>query len=598
MAERHLVLCGDAGLSSRDQAWQTAPKLKLCLGTERKQLKLRLHHITRKVAGNLPPEAIDLSEIAAYVYAADQAVTRGGTKEFEYGLKWRRRFRLEIPVRRPELWSRQDVCQKLASTLGFLSDDDYEFGFSPLKSRQPIDRYLFDAHGEAESGFEEVILFSGGLDSLGGAVREILQGQRKVILVSHRPVSKIYARQRELAADLTAKLADRSLRPLHVAVEVNTGKNFARAFTQRSRSFLFAALAAVVARAFGRDRIRFYENGVISLNLPIGPHVLGGRATRTTHPQVLNGFQELFSLIFGSPFTVENPFLLKTKAEILREVKAAGVAHLCARTGSCTHTMSQTTMHTHCGKCSQCIDRRLNALAANLDDQEDPPEMYASNVITDAREGEDLQLLERYYGTALEINRISSPESFLSRFGEVARVLSHLRMKSDKAAEAVFNLYRRHARDICDTMASAVRREADAVVNHDYPPTCLLSIAVGRHTSDASSHSAQEKIDPQSNGGDAGFYLNPGTFTFYCDGKPCELRNTREYWLLERLLRSPRRYLSNRLLAQEVWNDEHTQKNTIQRTFSNLRRRLKESGIERFTFDGKTNKDHYALQFS
>jgi hypothetical protein len=178
--------------------------------------------------------------------------------------------------------------------------------------------------GPEGEDFQEVVPFPGGLDSLGGAVQEILQGQRKVALVSHRPVSKLYSCQKALVAALGDRLTDPRLRPLHVAVEVNKGKSLGRDFTQRSRSFLFAAVAVVVARLFGLRRVRFYENGVTSLNLPISPQVLGGRATRTTHPRVLDGFGRLFSLLMGCEFVVENPFLWKTKAEVLAGIKAAG----------------------------------------------------------------------------------------------------------------------------------------------------------------------------------------------------------------------------------------------------------------------------------
>ena len=41
--------------------------------------------------------------------------------------------------------------------------------------------------------------------------------------------------------------------------------------TQRSRSFFVATLAFLAARAVGARRVRFFENGVVSLNLPISP---------------------------------------------------------------------------------------------------------------------------------------------------------------------------------------------------------------------------------------------------------------------------------------------------------------------------------------
>ena len=44
----------------------------------------------------------------------------------------------------------------------------------------------------------------------------------------------------------------------------------------------------------GFDLLRFYENGVVSMNLPMSAQVVGTRATRTTHPRVLAGFEQLF----------------------------------------------------------------------------------------------------------------------------------------------------------------------------------------------------------------------------------------------------------------------------------------------------------------
>jgi len=86
------------------------------------------------------------------------------------------------------------------------------------------------------------------------------------------------------------------------------------------------------------------------------------------------------------------------------------------------------------------------------------------------------------------------------------------------------------------------------------------------------------------------------TFTVRFDGRSCELRNTKEYHLLVRLSRRPGIFVSNSVLASDVWDDEHTEKSTIQKTVSNLRRSLKDAGIKNLVLDGTTNKDHYALK--
>jgi hypothetical protein len=139
---------------------------------------------------------------------------------------------------------------------------------------------------------------------------------------------------------------------------------------------------------FKLSRIRFYENGIISFNLPISAQVVGARATRTTHPQVINGFAKIFSALAGKPFSVENPFLWKTKTEVINDIVKAGCADTIKFSTSCTYTWGMTKLHTHCGKCSQCIDRRFAILAAGAQEY-DPAEAYGVDLLIGERaEGE------------------------------------------------------------------------------------------------------------------------------------------------------------------------------------------------------------------
>ena len=174
---------------------------------------------------------------------------------------------------------------------------------------------------------DEVVLFSGGLDSLSGAIEELSTGEKNVALVSHRSSPKIFEYQKQLVEELKREFPKRLM---HVPVLVTRREPLqVHEYTQRSRSFLYAALACVVARLFGNTQIRFFENGVVSINLPIAEQVVGARATRTTHPLVLELFREFFSAAVGGPIEVENPFIWKTKAEVVRSIvdHGCGAAH-------------------------------------------------------------------------------------------------------------------------------------------------------------------------------------------------------------------------------------------------------------------------------
>ncbi len=615
MHKSHLILCGGARPSSRKKEWREADAVELRIRRDSSSVNLRIADITRRLTTNIPDIELDLLDIAAYVYTADQATTRGGLKEINYK-NWYRNFRFEIAVRQPDFWSSSEVGEELSRTLNDLSGDTFEFVFSLLREPPPIDDY-FDFGAATAVHVDEVMLFSGGLDSFGGAVSEIFDCGRKVALVSHRPNSKIDARQRALVADIVSKMSDRSAAPVHVPVLVNKAKDLGSDYTQRTRSFLYATLAAIVARLFGLNRIRFYENGVTSLNLPISPQVVSTRATRTTHPLVLAGFRRLYSRVFETQFQVENPFFWKTKTEILLGLKKGGYSRLCAFTSSCAHIWEQTRIHPHCGRCSQCLDRKLVALAAGYDDDEDPSEMYKLDVLRGAREGADRLLAESYFETVNKIERITTAMGFCAEYPEVGRALNHLEGSADGMGQAIFDLYRRHAQQVCGAIDAAGRKAISELRRRELPPTCLLSIVFGGarklgqvegekqkpkaaeleveelQATDTSTDDGgrQVKADRTSSltVDDATFSIRWGTLP------PLEIGNKKEFHLLKSLASSPGRYLPFADLAQQLGGDVMDE---ITHVKSRLIKILKEKGYGALADRIKTQKGHYGLFLS
>ena len=251
-----------------------------------------------------------------------------------------------------------------------------------------------------------------------------------------------------------------------------------------------------MARVFGLDAIKFFENGVVSLNLPLTAQAVGGRTTRTTHPKVLNGFSELFSAIFRAPFRVENPYIWKTKSEMLAEVKAAGYSRMCADTSSCAHPWEQTKLYTHCGRCSQCIDRRLVALAAGYGDEEDPEEMYKTDVLIGERDDPaEVNLVESYIRTMMEVDRMNDAIKFHAKFGEASRVIREMPGKSDEVAQQIYDLYKRHARQVCKVIEDSVGAYLSQLLHGELPRTSLLSIAAAGRIEAASKDSSPDKYE-------------------------------------------------------------------------------------------------------
>lgn len=468
------ILCGGAD-SARVSAGNS---LKLDIEAPKgdaAKVNLHIEHLTKTMVANVPDRLADLLEIACYVFCADQFVSRGGNQMRKMGADWRRSFRFSIPVREPDFWRQKDVIDCLRDTLSFLSEDDYAFEFSKTNRHSGLEPYLDYGADGPPGGFEpdNIVLFSGGLDSLTGAAESLLAKSRRVALVSHRSSPMVQSKQSELIHALRARARPKQL--FAVGIAVNKGHEEAREFTQRSRSFLFAALGLVAARLFHKDELTFFENGIVSLNLPVSEHVLGSRVTRTTHPKVLAGFSRLFSVVTERTFDVINPYFWKTKADVVRALADLGCAELIAATFSCTRVRQATREGHHCGLCSQCIDRRFAVLAEALG-KEEPDGFYGVDLFYGAREpGPDLTFAESYILTAAKWASMSEL-AFLGHYGQVYRVLPYLHGGPQESAARLHQLHVRHGGQIDGVVAEALKSHAGAHSILNLPRQSLLAM--------------------------------------------------------------------------------------------------------------------------
>ena len=288
---------------------------------------------------------------------------------------------------------------------------------------------------------------------------------------------KISSRQSRLVDSLRA-LCDRNP-PLHIPVWVHKRGYSGPEYSQRSRSFLYASLALVVARVFSLNRIRFYENGVVSLNLPISEQAVGTRATRTTRPDVLSGFERLFTLLIDQRFAVENPFLWHTRAEIVDLIGDAGCGELIQNSVSCMHTHEQTNEKSHCGRCSQCVGRRFATLASRYAER-DPENIYKVDLLKGEREPDkDLTLVESFIRTAIEMKHMSDRELIARYAGEFSRVVRHVPgMSADQVAEKIVCLHTKHATEVTGVMHNALSANSSDILEERLPATCGIILSV------------------------------------------------------------------------------------------------------------------------
>lgn len=313
--------------------------------------------------GIYPSEmGLDLLVFAALVHAADTRISR----EQQSQDSWTREIRLVVPVSNPEKWN--SATPVLRKMLNFLTGDLWEFGFRhrPLRFQSIVER------GEGNlitPSFDTLCLFSGGLDSLIGAI-DLLQNGNTPLLISHSGDGAASDAQNKLFEGLKDHYKKNSFARLRVNMSFKEGlvEGVGSDKNTRGRSFLFFTLGVFAGTGFGqRFTLRVPENGLIALNVPLDPLRLGSNSTRTTHPYYMARWNELLQILDING-EVRNPYWDKTKGEMASKCLNDNLLkQLATDSLSCSSPTKgrwQGLGIEHCGYCLPCIIRRASLEAA------------------------------------------------------------------------------------------------------------------------------------------------------------------------------------------------------------------------------------------
>jgi 7-cyano-7-deazaguanine synthase in queuosine biosynthesis len=302
-------------------------------------------------ASSLP--SLDLLRIAAGVFCADKLIPRSTTSD-----GWTRDIELTVPVSNPDLWA---SAQPLTDAVEYLTGDrwTFKFGLGGHPVAQP-----------RQPEVDAVTLFSGGLDSLTGAIDMLTaEPDLRLGLVSHHEGNGITPRvQRDLITRLRGHFDQRIveypafIRPAPARPEQQRPVGRARERTTRGRSLLFIAAGMAVASSHGENvPLAIPENGFIGINVPLTRARVGSFSTRTTHPYFLDRLAALFDTV-QLENRLTNPYRHMTKGEMLAASKNPGVlADLAPLSVSCAHPEAGRWAQVpqgNCGYCYPCLIRR------------------------------------------------------------------------------------------------------------------------------------------------------------------------------------------------------------------------------------------------
>jgi 7-cyano-7-deazaguanine synthase in queuosine biosynthesis len=352
------------------------------------------------LANAASPEAVDFFMLSAAVYGIDRMVVRRANSVDG----WSRELGVVFPVMDLIKW--QPIAGELSKMLSFLTGDYWTVSFSQstlqLPEQEPEEAY--------QVAFAQVNLFSGGLDSLIGAIKFLENNlDQNLLVISHydSQMKGPLGDQSNLLQLLHARYGDRLVAVPSIKVELD--RPGAKETTFRSRSILFIGMAGIVADGLGLD-LKVPENGSVSLNYPLSPSRRSACSTRTTHPRVLDAVNLIWGSL-GITSNIKNPFEFETKGEMVGSIDNIDddIDAMILRSNSCgkrRHDMRKSNPDAkHCGVCMPCVYRRAALIAAGLDNEND----YGDN-ITDlnfrTKKGQDIAACIEFLATGLSESEI------------------------------------------------------------------------------------------------------------------------------------------------------------------------------------------------
>jgi hypothetical protein len=186
------------------------------------------------------------------------------------------------------------------------------------------------------------------------------------ILVSAAPNIRQRSRQQQQIEILRRK-SGASILHVSIPYAMKYGDQYAQEASRRTRGFLFLIFGGVVSLAAGSARLHVYENGLGAINLPYDQSQIGTDNARAVHPRVLGLAAELLASVSGKPFSIINPCIYLTKAQMLAHHSIRQIQEALALTFSCDGFPVRAEGKSQCGFCTSCLLRRLSLEIAGLD---------------------------------------------------------------------------------------------------------------------------------------------------------------------------------------------------------------------------------------
>lgn len=293
---------------------------------------------------------LDLFDTLSYVVYTDFYTPRDEDSD---NLK---KLTINVPVNNIDLFnSIKDDVNHLVKYV--TNGENWNINFYQIKSLKFID----NNHLEVNSiKYNSIALLSGGLDSLAGTQFE---KDNNTIFITFQTNSIELNNSSKIYKDLIKKDTNTRVEILKKNFKYNSH------YTERTRSLMFLASSIIYADYYDINRIKIYENGIMSLNPKFN---FSRRVTKTTNQKTIFLFNNILKKLGIKTFVI-NPFKYKTKAEVIQFIPSNYLNYVkndtrtCSKNSGIIHFRNKDKGNFHCGVCIACVLRQIGMHNNKLD---------------------------------------------------------------------------------------------------------------------------------------------------------------------------------------------------------------------------------------
>lgn len=260
-------------------------------------------------------------------------------------------IKLCIPVNNIEKFNK--IAPMLNNLIKFMTNGEtWYITFSHISKDKHIKRNTQLAF---EPKYNSIALLSGGLDALAGAGQEI---NNNTIFITYA-TNRIEKNKSKFSYNnyISRACANSS----HLIIN-KKNLNYTTHLTQRTRSLIFIASCLIYADYYNIDKVKIYENGIMTLNPSF---YFRRKVTRTTHPKTLYLINCILKKL-DINIEVINPFNFLTKKQVVDLIPSEW-NELIRNTKTCSKMPASKAFfnhnnqgYCHCGICAACILRQIS----------------------------------------------------------------------------------------------------------------------------------------------------------------------------------------------------------------------------------------------